>query len=290
MNLKFAIFRIMEEFLQDKIFQFYFHKIYGTKTNYKSFKSFTDKDKVSFLINLYLFISNINTNKNYNNENKSLINKGNQVNFNADNIKDNLYQDNYDKIMNEYTSILNKYNKEFHSKPINGINKYFKDQNKKNENNNDNSKKNNIKEKNEKNEPYLNDKLEYNLNIDTDNYFEEKKNQEDNEIIINSKRNDIDINIYHKKKFKSDKNQHIINTDSNNNKYNNSISYEYFQKQQRNNDEPEKDNNENKYNNIKTMENNRKNNILDISSRSYDKNNNSYINIISSNKPNINIP
>ena len=64
----------MEEFLQDKIFQFYYKKIYGKKSNYLSFKTFTDKDKVSFLINLYLYISNINNNTkndfNSNNENE----------------------------------------------------------------------------------------------------------------------------------------------------------------------------------------------------------------------------
>ena len=50
----------MEEFIKDKIFQYYYKKIYGQKSNYQSFITFTDKDKVSFLINLYLFISNIN--------------------------------------------------------------------------------------------------------------------------------------------------------------------------------------------------------------------------------------
>ena len=51
--------------MEDKIFQFYYKKIYGQKSNYLSFKTFSDKNKVSFLINLYLFISNINSNNNF---------------------------------------------------------------------------------------------------------------------------------------------------------------------------------------------------------------------------------
>ena len=95
----------MEEFLKDKIFQLYFQKIYGKKSNYQSFQSFSDKDKVSFLINLYLFISN----KSYiNNDNNLTKNIENEINFHSNSKKDIFYQDNYNKIMTEYTNILKK--------------------------------------------------------------------------------------------------------------------------------------------------------------------------------------
>ena len=277
----------MEEFLQDKIFQFYYHKIYGVKSNYQTFKTFTDKDKVSFLINLYLFISNIN--KNNNNENKDTKNKEKKNYQNENNIKVNLYQDNYDKIMSEYTKILNQYKKEFRSRPITERIKEVKEPNKNVEYNSAQIQMNNINKKHEKNASYLKDKSIKNFNIDTDNYFEDKKNQEDKEIIINSKRNDIDVNINHKNDFKSGKNNYILNTDSNNKKSNLLISYEYLQNQQPNSKETEKDNIENKCDNNKSMDNNNKEfDLLDISSKSYDKKNNFYINKISKLKLNIN--
>ena len=257
----------MEEFLQDKIFQFYYQKIYGKKSNYQTFKTFADKDKVSFLINLYLFISNINKNNNDN----SIKNKEKEINYNINNEKDNLYLDNYNKIMSEYTNILNKYNKEFHSKPNNIIN-----EEKKEINNINTFKLNSVNEKCKDNDNYKKENNEFNINIDTDNYFEEKK-EADKEIIINSKRNDIDMNINHKKNFKSGKETKIndnMNNDSNINK--NLTKEEYFQKHQQNDNELLKDNNiKNKYNNAKSMNNNIENNLLEISSRSGDKINSS---------------
>ena len=144
----------MEEFLQDKIFQFYYKKIYGNKSNYLSFKTFTDKDKVSFLINLYLYISNINNNT--------------KNDFNSNNENEKFYKDNYNKKMNEYTCILNKYYNEFHSKTII----------------NDNKKNNNNEE--------LIKKEEKELNID--NNSNENQNQENNKIIINNEKNEIENN------------------------------------------------------------------------------------------------
>ena len=270
----------MEEFLQDKIFQFYYHKIYGKKSNYQTFKTFADKDKVSFLINLYLFISNINKNNNDN----SIKNKEKEINYNINNEKDNLYLDNYNKIMNEYTNILNKYNKEFHSKPNNIIN-----EEKKEINNINTFQMNMVNEKCEKNETYKKDNNEFSINIDTDNYFEEKK-EDDKEIIINSKRNDIDININHENKFKSGKENNKndnINTDSIKNK--NLTKEEYFQNRQQKDNEPIKDNNiKNEYNNTNTKNNNIENNLLEISSRSDEKINNSSMEKKSTSKFNIN--
>ena len=104
----------MEEFIKDKIFQYYYKKIYGQKSNYQSFKTFSDKDKVSFLINLYLFISNIN-NKNQNINSKIIPYKENEntnaINSQIEETESNLfYQENYNKIMNDFNQILNKYN------------------------------------------------------------------------------------------------------------------------------------------------------------------------------------
>ena len=104
----------MEEFIKDKIFQYYYKKIYGQKSNYQSFKTFSDKDKVSFLINLYLFISNIN-NKNQNIDSKITPYKENEntnaINSQIEETESNLfYQENYNKIMNDFNQILNKYN------------------------------------------------------------------------------------------------------------------------------------------------------------------------------------
>jgi len=257
----------MEEFLQDKIFQFYYQKIYGKKSNYQTFKTFADKDKVSFLINLYLFMSNINKNNN----NNSIKNKEKEINYNINNEKDNLYLDNYNKIMSEYKNILNKYNKEFHSKPNNSINEEKKEINKINT-----FKLNSANEQSKDNDNYKKENNEFNINIDTDNYFEEKK-EEDKEIIINSKRNDIDININHRNNFKSGKETNInenMNNDSNINK--NLTKEEYFQKHQQNDNASLKGNNiKNKYNNFKSMNNNIENNLLEISSRSGDKINSS---------------
>ena len=106
----------MEEFIKDKIFQFYYKKIYGQKSNYNSFKTFSDKDKVSFLINLYLFISNINSNNNCRNidlDNNIQISKDNSAkNSNQQDENDTFYIDNYNKIMNNFKIILNKYKNE----------------------------------------------------------------------------------------------------------------------------------------------------------------------------------
>lgn len=248
----------MEEFLKDKIFQFYYKKIYGKKSNYQSFKTFTDKDKVSFLINLYLFISNINNN------NKSIQNSGIEINYNINNENDIFYQDNYNKIMNEYFYILNKYNNDFHSKLIINDNK---------ENN-----KNIIMEEDNKNQNKISTKnslyIKKNINnnkinsFDTDNYFEEKKFEKENDIVINSQKNDIDINIENKQELKYGKYNYINNNSSKMNKMNNLIYEQNYQNQS---------NNINNINNYKN-DNDRINNLTNNN-----KINNNQINNLNSN-------
>ena len=179
----------MEEFLQDKIFQFYYQKIYGKKSNYLSFKTFADKDKVSFLINLYLFISDINNNKR-----KNIYGQKNE--------KDNFFLDNYNKIMSEYTNILNKYNKKFHSKDI-------IDENKLNINNIFLKDNNNIESTNkEENKIIIND-LSYkeailnnksDISPDTNNNVDNNKKQEENKLINNNNKNDLNSNINNSQK------------------------------------------------------------------------------------------
>ena len=98
----------MEIILKDKIFQFYFKKLYGQKSNYQMFIKFSDKEKVSFLINLYLFISNIENNHFISNReiitnNEEKVNKINVIETEL------LYYENYNKLMNQYNHILNKY-------------------------------------------------------------------------------------------------------------------------------------------------------------------------------------
>ena len=234
----------MEEFLKDKIFQFYFQKTYGKKSNYLSFPTFSDKDKVSFLINLYLFISNIG---NMNNNNLT-NNIENEYNFHLNNENDVFYQDNYNKIMTEYTNILNKYNNEFHSKPLINDNTDKKEEKSLEENINNKSKINETNENIEKEKEFLYKKKNFNKNsinsLDTDNYFEEKNIKDENEIILNSQKNDIDINMENKNLLKSGKYNSIINNDSNNNKIN-----------------------------TKNIKIKTENNELELSSRSYDKKN-----------------
>jgi len=162
----------MEEFIKDKIFQYYYKKIYGQKSNYQSFIAFSDKDKVSFLINLYLFISNINK-TNPNNISKITQYKKNE---NANTIisqteeeESNLfYQENYNKIMNDFNQILNKHN---NKSKINNSNQNNLKENNSNNNNKEiilndniqnkdenlaNSLKNNNKSNIEGNSDYLN--------------------------------------------------------------------------------------------------------------------------------------
>ena len=178
----------MEEFLQDKIFQFYYQKIYGKKSNYLSFKTFADKDKVSFLINLYLFISDINNNKR-----KNIYGQNNE--------KDNFFLDNYNKIMSEYTNILNKYNKKFHSKDIIDENKlninniFLKDNNNIESTNKEENKiiKNDLSYK----EAILNNKSD--ISPDTNNNVDNNKKQEENKLINNNK-NDLNSNINNSQK------------------------------------------------------------------------------------------
>ena len=249
----------MEEFLKDKIFQFYYKKIYGKKSNYQSFKTFTDKDKVSFLINLYLFISNIN-----NNNNKSIQNSGIEINYNINNENDIFYQDNYNKIMNEYFYILNKYNNDFHSKLIINDNKE--------------NYKNIIMEEDNKNQNKISTKnslyIKKNINnnkinsFDTDNYFEEKKFEKENDIVINSQKNDIDINIENKQELKYGKYNYINNNSSKMNKMNNLIYEQNYQNQS---------NNINNINNYKN-DNDRINNLTNNN-----KINNNQINNLNSN-------
>ena len=249
----------MEEFLKDKIFQFYYKKIYGKKSNYQSFKTFTDKDKVSFLINLYLFISNIN-----NNNNKSIQNSGIEINYNINNENDIFYQDNYNKIMNEYFYILNKYNNDFHSKPIINDNK---------ENNKDIIMEEDNKNQNKistKNSIYIKKNINNNKinSFDTDNYFEEKKFEKENDIVINSQKNDIDINIENKQELKYGKYNYINNNSSKMNKMNNLIYEQNYQNQS---------NNINNINNYKN-DNDRINNLTNNN-----KINNNQINNLNSN-------
>ena len=257
----------MEEFLKDKIFQFYYKKIYGKKSNYQSFKTFTDKDKVSFLINLYLFISNINNN------NKSIQNSGIEINYNINNENDIFYQDNYNKIMNEYFYILNKYNNDFHSKPIISDNK---------ENNKDIIMEEDNKNQNKistKNSLYIKKNINNNKinSFDTDNYFEEKKFEKENDIVINSQKNDIDINIENKQELKYGKYNYI--NSSKMNKMNNLIYEQNYQNQSNNinNINNYKNNNDrinNLTNNIK-INNNQINNLNSNNKINSPKNNNS---------------
>ena len=179
----------MEEFLQDKIFQFYYQKIYGKKSNYLSFKTFADKDKVSFLINLYLFISDINNNKR-----KNIYGQKNE--------KDNFFLDNYNKIMSEYTNILNKYNKKFHSKDIIDENKlninniFLKDNNNIESTNKEENKiiKNDLSYK----EAILNNKSD--ISPDMNNNVDNNKKQEENKLINNNNKNDLNSNINNSQK------------------------------------------------------------------------------------------
>ena len=180
----------MEEFLQDKIFQFYYQKIYGKKSNYLSFKTFADKDKVSFLINLYLFISDINNNKR-----KNIYGQNNE--------KDNFFLDNYNKIMSEYTNILNKYNKKFHSKDIIDENKlninniFLKDNNNIESTNKEENKiiKNDLSYK----EAILNNKSD--ISPDANNNVDNNKKQEENKLINNNNnKNDLNSNINNSQK------------------------------------------------------------------------------------------
>ena len=266
----------MEEFLKDKIFQYYYHKIYGQKSNYQTFKTFSDKEKVSFLINLYLYISNIN-----NNNDDSIKRKEDVINYNLNNEENYLYQDNYNKIMREYSNIINKYNKEFHSKNIN-ITREIK--NEINENEKDKFRINNESIKLNKNLIYKKNNYEYNLDIDTDNYFEETKNILENEIIINSQQNDIYIKINNKQHLDSGKYNYINNTDSKKDKSKNLIIEENYQSQQNNNNENDKKN----LRNVKIVNNNIENNNKEIVSSSNDLKNNSNINKISKLTLNIN--
>ena len=98
----------MEEIIKDKIFQYYYKKIYGKRSNYESFKIFPDKDKVSFLIDLYLFISNININNNKLKDNFILSNENENMNDkiikNEQNENDLFYEENYNKIINNFNN------------------------------------------------------------------------------------------------------------------------------------------------------------------------------------------
>ena len=259
----------MEEFLKDKIFQFYYKKIYGKKSNYQSFKTFTDKDKVSFLINLYLFISNINNN------NKSIQNSGIEINYNINKENDIFYQDNYNKIMNEYFYILNKYNNDFHSKLIINDNK---------ENNKDIIMEEDNKNQNKistKNSLYIKKNINNNKinSFDTDNYFEEKKFEKEKDIVINSQKNDIDINIENKQELKYGKYNYINNNSSKMNKMNNLIYEQNYQNQSNNinninNYKNDNDRINNLTNNNK-INNNQINNLNSNSKINSPKNNNS---------------
>ena len=226
----------MEEFLQDKIFQFYYKKIYGKKSNYLSFKTFTDKDKVSFLINLYLFISD-NSNNSYKNDFKSI------------NENSNFYKDNYNNIMSEYTRILNKYSNEFYSKNVI------------NDNNNKNilNKSNNNNELIKKEEKKINNK--FNINLDNENNYDEKNKQEKNKVIINNGKNENNLRKANNQELKSGEDKFIDNKEDTLNKI------KIINQTRQNNIENENYNVE--YEQDKTENINNKNN-LENSSRSYD--------------------
>ena len=97
----------MEEFIKDKIFQFYYKKIYGQKSNYQSFKTIPDKEKVSNInnnVNRNIEYINIILNNNIKlSKEKELINKEENDN--------DFYRENYNNIMNKFNGILNKNNK-----------------------------------------------------------------------------------------------------------------------------------------------------------------------------------
>ena len=292
----------MEEFLKDKIFQFYYKKIYGQKSNYHSFKTFSDKDKVSFLINLYLFISNVNNNNNNNLSNANLNQNIQISNENSEKKSDNqiendfFYRENYNIIMNNFKKILNKYNNKSKENDLN------------NENNNNNAKgkynNNNKKEKlfinNNKNykqnlltENIINNiigpstyiKYNYNYesnnkeNNDEDNHFKEQNDLNKKGNIIISKKNDINISI-NKPPLKPGSSLYIIKINSKNNKINTltpsnnkSNSIQNFNKNLNENKIFIKNENKNNRNNIiNSIENNTSNkNTLDKDNNLDDK-------------------
>ena len=240
----------MEEFLQDKIFQFYYQKTFGKDSNYLSFKTFNDKDKISFLINLYLFISNYNNKNSLNDD--SILNKlyneynteyqiSNQI---SENEEDLFYKDNYNKIMNDFNQIVNKYNNnqeiQFTSTiPLNndiesscfeksnndtilninnfpnmknaGCNAYMKYNYDYNLNNNDSFDKEIIS----KNSSKQNLKLKIKNIINENNeLYKELSDTKYDDIILKSVKNDINININNKPQLKLNSPLCIVNNNS----------------------------------------------------------------------------
>jgi hypothetical protein len=104
--------------------------------------------------------------------------------------------------------------------------------------------------------------------FDTDNYFEEKKFEKENDIVINSQKNDIDINIENKQELKYGKYNYTNNNSSKMNKMNNLIYEQNYQNQS---------NNINNINNYKN-DNDRINNLTNNN-----KINNNQINNLNSN-------
>ena len=206
----------MEEIIKDKIFQYYYKKIYGQRSNYESFKIFPDKDKVSFLIDLYLFISNININNNKLKDNFILSiekeNMNDKIIKNEQNENDLFYEENYNKIINNFNNILNKYNNQSNEKINNEINNLNTNKNNKNE----------IPNKEENNNNLLNQFNDKNINNNEDNNFEEKTKLKEKKISIKSKKNSTDINIK-KPPLKSGSPLAIINSNSNKKENNRSI-------------------------------------------------------------------
>ena len=79
----------IDKLIEDKIFQYFFHKTYKDKKDYKIFKEFKPDIKIDFLIELYLFTT----------ENKKLILQEEEKEFekNTEMIKLN-----FQKILDKY--------------------------------------------------------------------------------------------------------------------------------------------------------------------------------------------
>jgi hypothetical protein len=179
------------------------------------------------------------------------------------------------KTMNEYFYILNKYNNDFHSKPIINDNKEKNKDIIMEENNNNQNK------ISTKNSLYIKKNINNNKinSFDTDNYFEEKKFEKENDIVINSQKNDIDINIENKQELKYGKYNYINNNSSKMNKMNNIIHEQNFQNQSNyinniNNYKNDNDRINNLTNNNK-INNNQINNLNSNNKINSPKNNNS---------------
>ena len=264
--------------MEDKIFQFYYKKIYGQKSNYLSFKTFSDKNKVSFLINLYLFISNINSNNNF--DNIDLFEKSKEK-TEAKNFKENendpFYTENYNKIMNDFQNILNRTKTKSNENNFNKTNNNSFVDAEKHRNNELFLTKHKFNKKYEeiKKKLWNSSYIKYNYNYESnkkennneDNYFEEKNNSKEN--IIKSKKNDIDITI-NKPLLKPSSSLCVISISSKRDKLNALNSTKNNEKL---NEEYKFIGNDNIYNNnlVDKMENNNINSISERENNLHDK-------------------